>query len=278
MTGRARACPQFVEGGRGSLFVMDYVPDPVRNRQEYIIFVPPFAEEMNRSRRMVVLQARRLADLGYGVVVFDLYGTGDSEADFKDARWDIWIDDIGAAARWLQRKGVEAISLWALRLGALLAMEYARRREAHLNRIVLWQPLISGSAALTQFLRLRLAADMKERMQDKESTRSLRALLTSGRTLEVAGYELAPELAAAFDAAVLEELAPDDLPVTYWLELGAQEGAQLPPGSVRAIERLQRRGLDIRTATVVGEPFWSLQEVTVAPNLLDATTEVFVGR
>lgn len=278
MAGRVRVCPQFIEGGRGRLFAMDYVPDPVRNRREYVIFVPPFAEEMNRSRRMAVLQARRLADLGYGAVVFDLYGTGDSAADFKDARWGIWVDDIGAVVRWLRHKGVEAINLLALRLGALLAMEYARRREAHLNRVVLWQPLISGSAALTQFLRLRLAADMKGRTQDKESTRSLRALLTSGSALEVAGYDLAAELASAVDAALLEELAPDDLPATYWLELSAQEGSQLSPGSVRAVEKLQQRGLDIRTAVVVGEPFWSLQEVTVAPELLDATTEVFVGR
>src|SRR3546814_1526626 len=57
--------------------------------------------EMNRSRRMAALQARALAALGIDVLLLDLFGTGDSAGDFRDARWEIWREDAMAAVAWL---------------------------------------------------------------------------------------------------------------------------------------------------------------------------------
>ncbi len=53
------------------------------------------------------------------------------------------------------------VSLWGLRLGALLALDFAREiSKKKLDRFILWQPVISGDSFLTQFLRLRLANEM----------------------------------------------------------------------------------------------------------------------
>ena len=51
------------------------------------LYVPPFGEEMNKSRRMAALQARALAAAGFGVLQLDLYGCGDSSGEFAEARW-----------------------------------------------------------------------------------------------------------------------------------------------------------------------------------------------
>ena len=51
-----------------------------------VLYCPPFAEEMNKSRRMAALQARAFAKAGYGVLLLDLYGCGDSSGDFSDAK------------------------------------------------------------------------------------------------------------------------------------------------------------------------------------------------
>jgi alpha/beta superfamily hydrolase len=40
---------------------------------------------MNKARRMAALQARALAALGYGVLLLDLHGCGDSSGDFGDS-------------------------------------------------------------------------------------------------------------------------------------------------------------------------------------------------
>jgi hypothetical protein len=39
------------------------------------------------------------------------------------------------------------------------------------------------------------------------------------------------------------------------------------------VERWKEAGLDVRTATVAGEPFWSTIEITLCEPLVDATTE-----
>ena len=78
--------PLFIDRPGGDLFAL-YHP-PRRAPQGGVVYIPPFAEEMNRSRRMAALQARALAESGWGVLTIDPYGCGDSAGDFADARWD----------------------------------------------------------------------------------------------------------------------------------------------------------------------------------------------
>src|SRR5436190_24333737 len=66
-----------------------------------ILYVHPFAEEMNKSRRMAAQQIRAFTQCGYAVLQIDLYGCGDSSGDFGDARWDIWKSDLALAVTWL---------------------------------------------------------------------------------------------------------------------------------------------------------------------------------
>src|SRR5690606_27532247 len=62
-----------------------------------LLFLHPFAEEMNKSRRMVALAARAFASAGWAVLQVDLAGCGDSEGDFADADWQTWLDDVSHA-------------------------------------------------------------------------------------------------------------------------------------------------------------------------------------
>ena len=48
-----------------------------------VLHLHAFAEEMNKSRRMVALQARALAEAGFAVLQIDLHGCGDSGGDFE---------------------------------------------------------------------------------------------------------------------------------------------------------------------------------------------------
>ena len=84
-----------------------------------VVYVHPFAEEMNKSRRMVALQARAFAAAGIAVLQIDLFGCGDSCGDFASARWDQWLRDLTVAADWLAERGNGPMQLWGLRLGAL---------------------------------------------------------------------------------------------------------------------------------------------------------------
>ena len=255
----------FLPSERGDRFCV--VNRPAREPRGGILYVHPFAEEMHKSRRMAALQARRLAELGYLVMQVDLLGCGDSAGDFGDARWNLWKGDVAAGLQWLRQR-TERLTLWGLRLGAALACEMAHGVE----RLLLWQPVTNGEQFLSQFLRLRLASEMLAGGAATSALRELRAELAQGRALEIAGYQLHPELAQAIESLELAS-PPPAVKRIDWLEVGAEAGAGVRPGSQRVLERWKATGLDVRTATVAGEPFWSTVEITVCEPLVDATTE-----
>ncbi|WP_296951561.1 hydrolase 2, exosortase A system-associated [uncultured Massilia sp.] len=265
--GGIQAEPFFLDGAPGRRFCL-YHPPAGRCRGA-VLYVHPFAEEMNRARRMAALQARALAAQGYGVLQIDLYGCGDSGGDFGDARWEIWKDDLARAAAWLDARLGQPLTLWGLRLGALLALDFARDRVAP-HAVLLWQPVTKGSAGLTQFLRLRMAGDLLGEGAAPAGTNALRAALQAGETLEIAGYDLAPALAAALDALPpLEALAPP-CPV-HWFEALGSVGQALPAGAARIAAAWRERGVDLALHALPCPPFWTTPEIAVDQGWLDAT-------
>ena len=261
----------FLKGTRGSLFSVFHPAHEHARHRLSLVYVPPFAEEMNRARRMSALQARRLSELGIDVLLLDPFGTGDSEGDFGDARWDIWCDDVRTAMNWMVARTNAPVGLWGLRLGALLAADVASRHP--IERLVLWQPVLSGDSYLTQFLRLRLAATMN--MGDhRESTKTLRERLAQRQTLEIAGYHLAPELANAIASRTFRDLVETNQASDInWLEVTTDLSGNFSPASQKVLDALTRPNR-VTAKVVTGQPFWLAQEITLVPELLSATDDV----
>lgn len=268
----------FLRGPQGPLFSV-YHPATGHHRPARLglVYAPPFAEEMNRARRMAALQARRLAGLGVDVLLLDPFGTGDSAGDFGDARWETWREDVKVAATWLEERTAGKVGLWGLRLGAMLAADVAAEDPGRFTRLVLWQPVLSGDRYLMQFLRLRLASALTQGGA-RESTKDLRARLAGGEALEIAGYELSPALADALARRSLPDLlARLDLSRLDWLELASGDETALSPATRQLVAALEQQGRRLAPTAVHGEPFWAIQEITLAPDLLGATDGLFAG-
>ena len=266
--------PFFLESPRGSLFCLSLVPSekaPVGG----VLYLPPFAEEMHKSRRMAAFQARALARAGYAVLQLDLGGCGDSAGDFGDATWATWRDDVRLAHAWLAGQVSGAITLWGLRLGACLAVDMAADL-ARVMRLLLWQPVNNGEQFLNQFLRIKLASEMLSEGQAKTSTKELLATLASGTSIEVGGYLLGSAMAQQLARLKLAEHALRC--AVEWIEVGAEAGNHLTPASQRVADAWRAAGTNIRTRTVRGEPFWLTQEISECPALLEATSEALVSR
>lgn len=265
----------FLEATPGERFCIYHAPHANKECSGTFIYVHPFGDEMNKSRRMAALQARAFAAMGFGVLQMDLFGCGDSSGEFGDARWDIWRQDLNIARKWLEDRSSGPVSLWGLRLGALLALDFARNSEGAIDKIVLWQPVISGEPFLTQFLRLRLANEMLAGEKDKPTgTHGMRNALAAGETLEVAGYALAPGLAAAIDSLSAAELAVTKCPV-HWFEIVPEAGRPMPPAGSRVLNAWGQAGVDLRVHLVPGPPFWTTQEISECPDLVSATAGLF---
>ncbi|PHV50749.1 hydrolase 2, exosortase A system-associated [Janthinobacterium sp. BJB301] len=262
--------PFFLPASGGQRYCLLHLPPPGQAARGGILYVHPFAEELNKSRHVAAAQARAFAAAGYSVLQIDLFGCGDSSGDFGEARWDIWHNDLHLACAWMAQRVDGPLTVWGLRLGALLALDFARRPPLPLARLLLWQPELDGRRSIDRFLRLRLATRMLTGTT-QEAPGQARAALANGEAVEVAGYLLAPELAQAIDDVSVAALLPA-MPV-YWLDYhaGDQTGPWSPPLLAR---QWRERGAAVHVASFDDGPFWHSGELLACPQLLYATRKL----
>ncbi len=267
-------CPHFLSGPSGRLYANLYLLEENKIPNSWVLYLPAFAEEMNKSRHMINQQADRFASLGHAVIVADLYGTGDSGGDFGDSSWECWKRDVRYLISWARQQGAKRITLWGLRLGALMAVEIALSEPDEVDQLLLWQPVMSGQQAMTQFLRLRMAAGLMG--PEVESVSQLRERLASGETLEIAGYGLSSELFSQVSLTSMADLLPPEGAKLnlFWFEVVQSEERPLNLQAKKLVENWRGRGVNVHAETVVGEPFWTTQELSNAPALIERTTAI----
>jgi exosortase A-associated hydrolase 2 len=259
------------EAGTGQRFCL-FHPARGETPRGCVVYVHPFAEEMNKARRMAALQARSLAAAGFAVLQIDLFGCGDSSGEFEAAGWDDWVADVVHAARWLQQRHELPLWLWGLRAGALLAADAARHIGGVCN-FLFWQPAVTGRPLLQQFIRLKAAASIAEGGA-KAAIDEVRTSLARGQHVHIAGYGLAPALAQGLEDAVLLPSAHPGRVV--WIELSMRSEAGPSPASASCIARWQAAGFDVHSAVVQGPAFWQTTEIEEAPALISATIDALL--
>lgn len=265
--------PSFLPAQPGQRYCILHQP-PTQSPHALVVYVHPFAEEMNKARRMAALQARALAQAGYAVLQIDLLGCGDSSGEFEDAGWSDWINDVQLACRWLaERHPGLPLWLWGLRAGCLLAAQATAGLPWRCN-FVFWAPTPSGKTVLQQFLRLKSAAALLDGSA-KGVTEGLRRELAAGHTVEIAGYGLSAALAQGLEQAALAPpttaAGPAAQPRLLWLDLSTQEGATLSPVAQKTLAQWEAAGYAVRSEVVQGPQFWQTTEIEDAPALLAAT-------
>jgi len=254
--------------------------DPVNPAEKSaVLFIPPFAEEMNKSRRMFSLQANALANAGVSSLIVDLYGTGDSSGDFSEARWDSWVGNIGQTVGWLLDQGYSKISYIGLRLGGLLALDAANTGVIQLDKFVWWQPVLNGEIYLRQCLRLRAAQGMLSSGESKkDNTQMLYERMMEGENIELAGYEVHSDFGIALtEKRAAKFTACSNLLSTQieLIEMVSSEEKKNSPANIGLVEQWQAAGKTVTARVLVGDQFWSTREISVNPQLTEVTTSMF---
>lgn len=258
--------PFFLPRPNGQRFCL-FHPAAGNGARGAVLYIHPFAEEMNKARRMVALQSRALAAAGYDVLQLDLLGCGDSTGDFADASWQAWQEDISEAIGALRQRSAAPLILWGLRAGCLLAAELAAELTEPAD-FVFWQPVVSGKQHWQQFMRLKMAGEMASG-QAKVIGEQLRQQLAAGQPVEIAGYGVAPALVAGLEQAELKPPAGGGRVI--WLETSLRDEATLAPVSQKRIEQWQAAGWRVDARITRGPAFWQTAEIEDAPELIAAT-------
>ncbi len=117
--------------------------DTVRDTAVLLCHAAP--QEYSMTHWSMRQLATRLADVGFPVLRFDYFATGDSAGVSADASLARWVDNIDTAAEELRdASGVRRLSIVGLRLGAALAVR-AVARGLRVRDLVLWDPVVSGT-------------------------------------------------------------------------------------------------------------------------------------
>jgi exosortase A-associated hydrolase 2 len=253
----------FLDGEQGRIFCL-------RNRDQQVaprsaaLLLPPFGDEMNKSRHVLTQLVNVLGCTGHDVIMPDLYGTGDSEGDFGDASISAWHQDIENVMGLFSSE--VPLHVIGLRFGALLATDIASDKP-RIVALTLIHPIIDGAQQLTQLLRLRTAGNLSA-SRDKETLQGLRQRLVEGESLEIAGYSISSRLATQLADLRLRDYRPAEDIRVNWLEIAAGQGQALAPAGGKLYQRWEAEGARV-TARVLSCPqFWATQEIAQCPELV----------
>jgi exosortase A-associated hydrolase 2 len=272
---QSTADPRYLDVRGRRLFSLRIVP--TGSCRGTLLYLPPFGEEMNRTRSHVAATARALAAVGWRCVLLDPYGTGDSEGDMSDADFDAWITDALEVARQLISEHGQPLTIWGTRTGALLAAETANSLPAEvISQLVFWQPVIDGAVFVNQYLRLRLASQAVHG-SERETTETMRERLASGDLLEVAGFMLSGPLVDSLSRRSLGAHPRLAHCKVNWIEAVAKPDTPPPPRTQKLVDELRGHGANVHLETVVCPPVWQIHGREEAPALQEATVRLLTA-
>jgi len=263
-----KAKPFYLNGPNGKLFAIYHAPQDNSGSRECFLYVQPLGEEMDRCRQMVAMQAREFSKLGYGCLLLDLYGTGDSEGDYQDGHWDAYLDDLRAGLQWLAAEGYDSVRLWAIRHGALLALDLARTLTTP-SKLLFWQPVLNGKTAITQILRIALAGSLSD--ENKISMSALRKRIQENAIIELSGYETAGSLLATYETKHASDFYHTPNLEIQWFEVLASTEQNRTKESIQIEQHWKDAGAPLHCETVIGPAFWQVWERVVVDSLIART-------
>lgn len=251
----------------GHLFIRTEI---AANASRMVLILPPFAEEMNKSRHLLSQLMLQLKQQGISSILPDHYGTGDSEGDLDQASVELWRNDLHQLIQQLATQGIRYLDVVAVRFGAIQLFDLLNTSTLPLalGKVILWQPQYDAGRFWQQFLRLKIAEAMAT--GEKLSQKQLEQQLDTGHTIEIAGYPVSPafyhslqQLQPAFPEALKNK-------PLLWLEISALENIALPVQQKRTtLESL----CQLTFSQLKLDPFWQTSELTQAAPLITATVE-----
>lgn len=148
----------FGETGKQLYGVYDS-PRSTASHNDGVLICYPIGQEYMRSHWACRQLVSQLSRAGNHCMRFDYFGTGDSAGQNTEAGMEQWHADIDSALSELKDiAGVNKTSVVGLRFGAAIA---ASAKKHHINKLVLWDPVVNGMAYVESM------RSMQQQLQEK---------------------------------------------------------------------------------------------------------------
>ncbi len=211
-----------------------------------LVLCYPFGPEYVRAHRALRELSHHLTQRGHHALRFDYFGCGDSSGTGAEGSVEQWLEDIAHAVEELRESsGLPRVSLLGLRFGATLAALAASRNPA-IDRLVLWDPIVNGTAYLQELAR--------RNRQFMEGRPRPRGWVESDPPDEVLGAPITPSLRASI--AALDLLSLTRPPARRVLLISTEEKHGLDLMS----EHLVKIGTPTDRQHVPSPPLWLKQD------------------
>ncbi len=148
--------PFFFGDTNKQLYGVYHPPAAQQYRDEAVLICYPTGEEYIRTHRVLTQLTGRLTSLGFHVLRFDYYGSGNSAGRTDEGDVSQWLQDIKTALTELKdMSAVSRLSVIGVRFGAALAA--LASSETRLNKLVLWDPVTDGEAYVQDMMDMEQA-------------------------------------------------------------------------------------------------------------------------
>lgn len=252
--------PYYLDGCRGANFVLSHQA----GTGHALVLLPPFGDEMNKSRHLLSSMMQNAATAGISSYLMDPYGTGDSMGDLDQVTVLDWRADFLQLLQHIATQGYSRVSFIAVRFGSLMLLDLLQQQlPLPVSHIILWQPQLDAGRFMQQLFRLKIAEHMSS--GSKTNQAELEQQLAGGKTLEIAGYPLSPAFCHSISQLSGMPAARTEKPALHWYEVSAFAN---PGVAVQKQAEALSQSFAVQLQLINSDPFWSTQELVGAPELI----------
>jgi exosortase A-associated hydrolase 2 len=248
---------EFYPGKEGKLFRLIRTPE---NFSGHVIYLVPLFEQANQTRHMQTRLALSAYHLGLQSILYDHYGSGDSEGELWQSDLLIWQQDLIQQITELKCSSSKPVFISSLLSSALLLND---KILALIDGLLLAQPEFNGKRFVQQFKRLSLAGDLLHR----------KSLELIADEIDIAGYKMQKKLLDDLSQQSLVQLSELNI-ASHWLEWCA-EGDELPLSRSKQKQGFATKHHSVVFSCIDDVKFWQSTELELAPKLVAFECQTF---
>ena len=257
---------EFYSGTKGQLFRLVRTPKKV---YAHLLFISPLFEQANQTRHHLTRSAINAYHQGIESIIFDHFGTGDSQGELIHASVSLWQQDILEQINKIKVDSAQDIII-SLPLSAALLLSSEILQQVDV--VMLLQSDFNGKRFVQQFKRLALVNNLTQATKSTATKKSAQSK-NEKITFDIAGYEIADTL---FDDLTKQNIAALDKcqASCYWFEWLKSED-KISPGRIKQQQAFAQKMAQLDMLSIADKKFWQATELQLADDYLAQERQVF---